>query len=48
MSNKLFASAPVAPDKDGSADKSREALPADQPTVRPGQKPAAVAPVSKS
>lgn len=47
MFNKMSASAQVTPDKDGSADKSKEALPADQPTTRPDQKPAEVAPAPK-
>lgn len=48
MSNQIFASAQVAPGKDGSADKPKEAPPGDQPTVRPDQKPVEVAPVPKS
>lgn len=43
-----FSSAQSAPGKDGSADKSKETSPADQPTRRPDQKPAVVAPAPKS
>jgi len=46
MSFKNFSSAQDAPGKDGSADKSKEALPAEQPTTQPDQKPAEVAPKS--
>jgi hypothetical protein len=48
MSFKKFSTAQNAPAKDGSADKPKEAAPAGQPTVRPDQKPAEVAPAPKS
>jgi hypothetical protein len=48
MSFKKFSTAQDAPGKDGPAGKPKEAAPADQPTQRPGQKPAVVAPASKS
>jgi hypothetical protein len=48
MFNKMSASAQVAPGKHGAADTPKEAPPADQPTIRPDQKPAEVAPAPKS
>ncbi|MEO3431362.1 hypothetical protein AAFN88_21070 [Pelagibius sp. CAU 1746] len=43
-----FSSAQNAPGKDGSADKSKETSPAGQPTSKPDEKPAVVAPAPKS
>ncbi len=43
-----FSSAQNAPGKDGSADKPKETSPASQPTSKPGEKPAVVAPAPKS
>ena len=48
MSFKKFSAAQESPRKDAAADKPKEALPANQPTVRPGQKPAEAAPAPKS
>jgi len=48
MSFKNFSSAQDGPSKDVSADKSKEAAPAEQPATPPGQKPAEVAPAPKS
>lgn len=48
MPSQMFASAQVAPGKDGSADKPKEAPPAGQPATQPDQKPAEVAPAPKS
>ena len=47
MSFKKFSSAQPAPGKAGSAGTSKEASPAAQPTTRPDQKPAEVAPAPK-
>jgi len=48
MSFKKFSSAQNAPGKDGSADKSKEASPAEQAKTRPDQKAAEVASAPKS
>jgi len=48
MSFKKFSSAQNAPEKSGSADKSKEAPLPEQPTTQPDQKPAEVAPTPKS
>lgn len=48
MSFKKFSAAQETPGKDGSADKVKEALPANEPTTPPDQKPADVAPAPKS
>ena len=48
MSYKNFSLAQNAPGKEGSADKSKEAPPAGDPTTQPNQKPAEVAPAPKS
>jgi hypothetical protein len=47
MFNKMSASAQVAPGKHGSADTPKEAPLGDQPTIRPDQKRAEVAPAPK-
>jgi hypothetical protein len=46
MSFKKFSSAHNTPGKGGSADKSKEAKPAEQPTAQAGQKPAEGTPKS--
>ena len=48
MAYKMFSAAQTAPGKDGSPDKSKEAVPAGQPTMQLDQKPAEVAPAPKS
>ncbi len=48
MSFKKFSVSHETPGKDAAAEKSKEALPTNAPTTRPGQKPAVGAPAPKS
>jgi hypothetical protein len=48
MSFKKFSSEQDAAGKSGSADKSKEAAPAENPAAQPAQKPAEAAPTPKS
>lgn len=48
MSFKKFSIAQDAPAKDGSADKAKQAAPAEKPAATPGQKPGNVAPSTKA
>lgn len=48
MSFKKFSTDQDAAGKTGSADKSKEAAPAENPAAQPAQKPAEAAPTPKS
>lgn len=48
MSFKEFSASHETPGKDAAAEKAKEALPANAPTTRPGQKPEVAAPAPKA